>query len=609
MLVVFGVALAASLQAAGAAVPPPDTLVRIDAFVVDARGRTVDDLRASDFDLREDGAPQTIDSLRFVRAGARTPNDEAPHPIESDADERREASRAGARLFAIFLDEYHVSAGAAADRVRDALTRFIDASLGPRDLLVVMKPLDSLFAIRLAYDRAAARQTIAAFEGRKGLYAARNAYEQNYMASTPGAVELMRWQVTVSAVNALAVHLGWVAPDARKSLIIVSEGLGRPTRRRGLSLPTIESVTRSANRSNVSVYTIDSREDVNDADVNDAGEGDALRAVAAQTDGLSIVSADALDAGLRRIEKDSGAYYLITYRSAKKIDSQFHEVQLRAKRPGAHVRTRPGYWALSPDDLLRAEVLAAASRPKPTAPLEPAPHVSRLIKPWFGLARGDAGKTRVTFVWEPISRVPGDRSRLVPSRLTFTALGTDGHPVFEGAVLPAGPAVLEADGPVPTRAVFEVPPGRIRIRMSIEDAGLQVIDSDVREIVVRDLHAPVVLGTPEILRARNAREFRTLNANPQAVPVASREFSRMERLMIRVPAYAPDGSPAVSARLMSRTGQAMRTLTVSPPAAAGGENEIDLPLAGLASGDYQIEVTATSPAGQATDLVSFRVTS
>jgi VWFA-related protein len=604
MRVAFGVALAASLQAVGPAVPPPDTLVRIDAFVVDARGRTVDDLRASDFELREDGAPQTIDALRFVRAGARTPNDEAPHAIESDADERREASRAGVRLFAIFLDEYHVSPGAAADRARDALGRFIDTSLGPRDLLVVMKPLDSLFTIRLAYDRAAARQTVAAFEGRKGVYTARNTYERNYMASTPAAVEQMRMQVTISAVNALAVHLGWVAPDARKSLIVVSEGLGRPARRRGLSLPTIDSVTRSANRSNVSVYAIDPREDI-----NDAADGDALRTVAVETDGLSIVAADALEAGLRRIEKDSAAYYLITYRSPKKIDSQFHEVQLRAKRPGAQVRTRPGYWALSPDDLLRAEVLAAANRPKPIVPLEPAPHVSRLIRPWFGLTRGDAGKTRVTFVWEPVSRVPGDRSRLTPSRLTFTALGSDGHPVFEGAVLPAGPAVLEAGGPVPTRAVFEVPPGRIRIRMSIEDAGLQVIDSDVREIVVRDLHALVVLGTPEVLRARNAREFRALNDNPDAVPVASREFSRMERLMIRVPAYAPDGIPTVSARLMSRAGQAMRTLAVSPPATPGGENEIDLPLAGLASGEYQIELTATSPAGRATDLVTFRVTS
>jgi hypothetical protein len=53
----------------------------------------------------------------------------------------------------------------------------------------------------------------------------------------------------------------------------------------------------------------------------------------------------------------------------------------------------------------------------------------------------------------------------------------------------------------------------------------------------------------------------------------------------------------------------MRTLAVSPPATAGGENEIDLPLAGLASGEYQIELTATSPAGQATDRVTFRVTS
>jgi hypothetical protein len=428
------------------------------------------------------------------------------------------------------------------------------------------------------------------------------------MASTPGAVEQMRMQVTVSALNALAVHLGWAAADARKSLIVVSEGLGRTMRRHGLNLPTIDSVIRSANRSNVAVYPIDPRAAASDD--ADAADADALRKVAAVTDGLSIVSADALDTGLRRIEKDSSAYYLITYRSPKKIDSQFHEVQLSARRPGAHVRSRPGYWALSPDDLLRAEVLAAASRPKPAVPLEPAPHVSHLIRPWFGLARGADGKTRVTFVWEPMSRVPGDRTRLIPSRLLFTALGIDGRPVFEGTVLPAGPAVLEAAaGLTPARAVFEVPPGRLRLRMSIEDAALQVIDSDVREIVVRDLRAPVVIGTPEVLRARNAREFRTLNANPQAVPVASREFSRMERLMIRVPAYAPDGSPTVSARLMSRMGQAMRPLAVSPPATPGGQNEIDLPLAGLAAGEYLIELTATSPAGEAKDLVGFRVTS
>ena len=35
----------------------------------------------------------------------------------------------------------------------------------------------------------------------------------------------------------------------------------------------------------------------------------------------------------------------------------------------------------------------------------------------FGLAQGDKGKTRVTFVWEPTARVPGDRQQRSPSRI------------------------------------------------------------------------------------------------------------------------------------------------------------------------------------------------
>ena len=68
--------------------------------------------------------------------------------------------------------------------------------------------------------------------------------------------------------------------------------------------------------------------------------------------------------------------------------------------------------------------------------------------------------------------------------------------------------------------MFEVPPGRARLRMSIEDSAEQQIDPDVREIVVRrSSAAPVAIGTPEVLRARTARDVRALEADPDAVPV------------------------------------------------------------------------------------------
>ena len=150
-------------------------------------------------------------------------------------------------------------------RVRDALTRFVDETLGPRDLLAVMRPLDSIFAIQMTRDRGQVRERLDAFEGRKADYTPRNAYERNYFAGTPARIDQVRAQVTTSALNALAVHLGSLNNEARKTLVVVSEGLPRVDRRRGLeSLPTIDSVIRSANRSNVSIYAVDPRESIAD---------------------------------------------------------------------------------------------------------------------------------------------------------------------------------------------------------------------------------------------------------------------------------------------------------------------------------------------------------
>ena len=579
--------------------PALPRLFTIDVSAADARGRAVENLGPADFELREEGSLVPVESVRLVRAGSDPPAD-APAVIQSAADERQAAGKDDARLFAIFLDEYHVTAGANTERVRDALLRFVDQDLTPRDLVAVMKPLDSLFAIRLTRDRAAVRRAIETFDGRKGQYEPRNAYERDYIAGTPARIDATRSQVALSGVNALAVHLGSLA-DRRKTLVVATEAIGRSERRRGQEfLPTLDTIIRSANRANVAVYPFDPSDGAGDP----AGEG--LRRLAEETDGAAI-RADA-DSGLRRAAADSSGYYLLSFRSLHPDDGQFRELQASVKRAGVRVRARKGYWAASPDEAMRAALLAKIDAPKRVVPLEPAPHVSRLIRPWFGVSRGAAGTSRVTFVWEPAARVPGDRARSQVSRLILTARSSDGTVLFEGPVAPTGPAAIEDPAATPSRVVLDMPPGRLRLKMSIQDAASQVLDQDVREVSVRDLRGDVAVGTPQVLRARNAREFRTLDAL-EAVPVASREFSRTERLLIRFQAYGPDGAaPVVSARLLGRAGNAMRELTVAP-ASTPGDNTIDLPLAGLAAGEYMVEVRATSGAGGATDRVGFRVTS
>jgi len=554
--------------------PAPGQIVRIDVIPIDARGRILDALQPTDFDVRDDGVAQPIEAARLMRAGDQE-----------------------ARFIAIFLDEYHVSRGET-DHVRDALTRFVDA-LGPRDMLAVMKPLDSLFTIQLTAERAAARAAIQQFEGRRGEYEARNAYERNFMAGTPARIEAARTQVALSAINALAVQLGTV-DDRRKALIVLGEGMNRADRHRGLEyLPTIDTIVRSADRGNVAIYPLDPAGERSD----DAG-ADTIRGLAGKTAGQAFASD--IDAGLRRALDDSSAYYLLTYRAVRPDDGKFHAVQVDVKRPGAQVRSRDGYYAPSPDDALRAELLARIDHPKPPAPLEPATHVSTLIRPWFGMARGPDGRTRVTFVWEPAVHVPGERVRRVPSRLMLTALAPDNSVLFNGLVRPTGPGTL--DGGTPSaRAVFDMAPGRLRLRMAIQDAASQTLDSDVRSLSIRDMGTGVSIGTPEVMRARNAREFRALTET--AVPVVSREFSRTERLLIRFHAYGPgDVRPQVSARLLSRGGSAMRELPIAALSSGTAEHEVDVPLAGLAAGDYVIELVATSEGGNAKDVIDFRVT-
>jgi VWFA-related protein len=573
----------AAVQLAPAPSPGPTPVV-IDVIPTDARGRVVTNLKPSDFTLREDGDPQTLDDVRFVNA----------------AD--------SARLIGIYLDDYYVSPSNTM-LVRETLHRFVNEDLSANDLVAILRPLDSLLSIHLTKDRESLHRAIDAFEGRRGDYTPRTAFERSYMVNDRARADVQRTQATWSTLNALALHLANLG-QGRKTMLLVSEQADPILRRRGLeSLPTSSSVMRTANRANVSIYVLDPVDAATRAAMPDEGPN-LLSVMTDDTDGLHIAPATGpsdLQVGLRRMMADASAYYLLTYRSARGGDGIFHAVDVSVKPKGIKIRARKGFWAPTPDEIQRANLLAHANDPKPVVPLPPARRNSPMIRPWFGLARGLNGNTRVTFVWEPAAVVTGERRLHVPTQIAFKALASNGMTIYEGQVRPAGSMPADGTSDDRSKAVFEVPPGRIRLEMSIEDSAAAPIDTDVREILVGDLRAPVAIGTPEVLRARTARDVRVIEADPNAVPVASREFSRSERLVIRVPAYAPGSVPAMTARLTNATGQSMRPLDIQPGATSDGRAEIDLPLAGLAPGEYAVEIEATSPAGHAKDVLRFRV--
>jgi len=120
----------------------------------------------------------------------------------------------------------------------------------------------------------------------------------------------------------------------------------------------LQQLTQTANRGNVTFYPVYARGlTVFDAPIgpekpppmnvdiaNLRHRQDALRFLAADTDGTSVINTNNIDAALSRIVDDLSSYYLMGYYTTNtKLDGRFRSITVRVKRPGVTVRARKGY--------------------------------------------------------------------------------------------------------------------------------------------------------------------------------------------------------------------------------------------------------------------------
>jgi VWFA-related protein len=317
--------------------------VQIDAIVTDDNRRPVTDLAAADFELQDDGKPMPIDSVRFLGA-AEYPADATLAPIRTHEDEEREASRDDVRVYAIFLDDYHVPRLGEL-RVIDPLLAFV-RQLPPTDLVAVYYPLDSVTDVAFSRDREPVFKAIRAFYGRLGDDTPKHPVEEEHLRH-PRDIAKIRRQIVTSALEGLATHLGGIK-QGRKSLIFVSEAFTEP-------IFEMRDLYEAANRANVAIYPLDPRGLSPDRAV-DRGPTSAevfamvtparefMRTLALETGGRTIFGNDVTSA-LGQVIRDSRAYYLVAYESPHPDDGKFHAVTVRVRRPRVTVFARTGYWA------------------------------------------------------------------------------------------------------------------------------------------------------------------------------------------------------------------------------------------------------------------------
>jgi hypothetical protein len=155
----------------------------------------------------------------------------------------------------------------------------------------------------------------------------------------------------------------------------------------------------------------------------------------------------------------------------------------------------------------------------------------------------------------------------------------------------------------------QLPRRRPALRLSVENADNDVLDTENREVEIPDLTAPqLMLGTPSVFRARTARDYQQLKADPEATPTTAREFSRAERVLLRVPLYGA-GTATVTARMMNRAAEPIGDLPVTTSSANADMREVELSLAPLPPGEYLVEILAASGAEPVKAVVGFRITS
>ncbi len=202
--------------------------------------------------------------------------------------------------------------------------------------------------------------------------------DRQTLASLSNAV---RAQTTMAALMAMAAHVAGV--PGRKNLVWLTSDLAFPA----------GTVARALSRSDIAIYPVDARGLLPVAMARSGGSATSqpmgpqgaaamglspgaagqptgvniMEALAEETGGRASINTNDLTGAVREaIEDGAVTYTLGFYIDSNSLDDKFHELKVRVKRAGFHVRTQRGYFALKDAASVPASLLAVPT----TSPLE-----------------------------------------------------------------------------------------------------------------------------------------------------------------------------------------------------------------------------------------------
>jgi VWFA-related protein len=363
------------------------SLVEIDVQVTDRDGKPIKGLKQEQFSVTEDGKAQKVSTFEYndiEQIETAATSGEVPITIPLSTASSPEEIKSAVhdhRMIVLFFDMTSLQAEDLLRSTR-AAEKYIREQMTPADLVGVVEFGNTLRVIaNFTNNRELLLQSVEALvPGHEAALAqlaeaATAANGEAAVAEDTGAAftaddtefNVFNTDRKLAAIEAICQVLESV--PGKKSLIQFTSGI---TQTGEENRSELIAATNSANRSNVSIYAVDSRGLLTATPGGDASTGasggramftgatvisqsqsredsrDTLATLAGDTGGRSFFDAGDFSKIFQSVQNDASGYYLVGYYSTDGAhDGAWRRIHVKIDKPpaGAHIRTREGYFA------------------------------------------------------------------------------------------------------------------------------------------------------------------------------------------------------------------------------------------------------------------------
>ncbi len=426
-----------------------------------------------------------------------------------------------------------------------------------------------------------------------------------------------------ATLGALTSTIESMAPvRGRKSIILVSPGFILDQ-----ELVLFRQVEDAARRANIAMYLVDARglevqaafgsaqfgspldsRDVGAANMDATLEAEGAVSLAESSGGFAVQNRNDLGAGLRRIGRESKAYYLLGYMPADiRADGKFRRITVRVGRPGVQVRARKGYYAggvPSTSGETRATVDALETALQ--SPYDLAALPVRAAAYVFGNVNATASSVLLAVETDlrafQLKDNAGVLTDVLDLRLLVTDLAAGETKRYERTVemnLQSRVPKLETSAWYPLSQPFELAPGRYQARLVVRDRNSGRLGS-----VTHDFDVPVRKGmTLSSLIVTDTVEMPAQGSDgpPKPVLIVRRLLTAGATLYYQYSVFdagrTSNGETRIKAGHVVRRADSSIVKELKPTpllSVSGGMSRFaGISLAGMPAGEYELIVTVT----------------